>query len=343
MHSKRGTLDYLQKFEISDTNICIMCKQIKETNRHALCFCTHPIIVEQRHRSAVAIKLSTRKYGGTPTMQNIMYTLCKPGKTSTTNNMRIEEYQRETTPKYIAQKNRPKHKERNESNNRTYSEEIQARAVEIIVNARGITPLWIGIITNTWMWPMEWGGIPGYYISDHIREIRGIIYAFARESWKMRCTKVYSPEEEQKRKIQMDMNKIYASYMKQMKSNINMNITDGIHMTMQEKKLLQRMEHRNQWKQVCLKALEFFTESEINNNTEPVMTTKYKTMKTVQKEADKRVRKIQLNFTLMTTIKGKQPTKNKRKQKQNNPHNLKDCTFGYQKTANADPVTRKGK
>ena len=165
------------------------------------------------------------------------------------------------------------------------------------------------------MWPMEWGGIPGYYISDHIREIRGIIYAFARESWKMRCTKVYSPEEEQKRKIQMDMNKIYASYMKQMKSNINMNITDGIHMTMQEKKLLQRMEHRNQWKQVCLKALEFFTESEINNNTEPVMTTKYKTMKTVQKEADKRVRKIQLNFTLMTTIKGKQPTKNKRKQK----------------------------
>ena len=32
MHGKRGTLDYLQKFDISDTNICIMCKQKKETN-----------------------------------------------------------------------------------------------------------------------------------------------------------------------------------------------------------------------------------------------------------------------------------------------------------------------
>ena len=65
MHSKRGTLDYLQKFDISDTNICIMCKQKKETNRHALCFCTHPTIVEQRQNAAVAIRLSTRKYGGT--------------------------------------------------------------------------------------------------------------------------------------------------------------------------------------------------------------------------------------------------------------------------------------
>jgi hypothetical protein len=46
-------------------------------------------------------------------------------------------------------------------------------------------------------------------------------------------------------------------------------------MTMQERKnLLQRMEHRNQWKQVSLKALEFFTESETNNNSEPIMTKK---------------------------------------------------------------------
>jgi hypothetical protein len=45
-------------------------------------------------------------------------------------------------------------------------------------------------------------------------------------------------------------------------------------MTMQErKKLLQRMEYRHQWKQVSLKALEFFMESEINNNSEPIMTT----------------------------------------------------------------------
>jgi hypothetical protein len=33
------------------------------------------------------------------------------------------------------------------------------------------------------------------------------------------------------------------------------------------------MDYRSQWKQVSLKALELFMESEINNNTEPIMTT----------------------------------------------------------------------
>ena len=58
---------------------------------------------------------------------------------------------------------------------------------------------------------------------------------------------------------------------------------------MQErKKLLQRMGHINQWKQVSLKALGFFTESETNNNSEPIMTTTKITMQTLQKEADQR-------------------------------------------------------
>jgi hypothetical protein len=96
-----------------------------------------------------------------------------------------------------------------------------------------------------------------------------------------------------------------------------MNITRVMHMTMQERKnLLQRMEHRNQWKQVSLKALEFFTESEIKNNYEPIMTTKKRTMQTVQREADKRARKIQLNFTqFCITNKRNQPTKEKGKVK----------------------------
>jgi hypothetical protein len=75
------------------------------------------------------------------------------------------------------------------------------------VNAGGIIPLWIGVISKAWMWLMEWGGIPDNHISEYIREIRGIIYTFARESWKVRCTTVYSPEEEQKRKTKMDMKK----------------------------------------------------------------------------------------------------------------------------------------
>ena len=62
------------------------------------------------------------------------------------------------------------------------------------------------------------------------------MYAFARESWKVRCITVYSLEEEEKRKTKIDVNKTHASYMKRMKANNDMNITRVMHMTMQERK-----------------------------------------------------------------------------------------------------------
>ena len=140
------------------------------------------------------------------------------------------------------------------------------------------------------------------------------------------------------------MNKTHESYMKRMKANNNMNITRVMHMTMQErKKLLQRMEHRNQWKQVSLKALEFFTESETNNNNEPTMTTNKRTIQTVQREADKRARKIQLNFTqFFITNKRKQPTKEKGKEK-NKTEKVEIAHPDTKKQLTLNPVTRNGK
>ena len=99
MHGKRGTLDYLQKFDICDNNICIMCKKKKETNRHALCFCTHSKIVDKRLSAAATIKLPTRKYGGTKIMEEMMYNMFKPGKTGAAINMRIEEFREQNTTK----------------------------------------------------------------------------------------------------------------------------------------------------------------------------------------------------------------------------------------------------
>jgi hypothetical protein len=47
-------------------------------------------------------------------------------------------------------------------------------------------------------------------------------------------------------------------------------------------------------------------------------TTTKRTIQTAQKDADKRARKVQLNFTqLMITNKGKQPTQDKRKEEKN--------------------------
>ena len=47
------------------------------------------------------------------------------------------------------------------------------------------------------------------------------------------------------------------------------------------------MEHRNQWKQVSLKALEFFTEIETNNNSDQTMTTKKEQCKQYKKKLTK--------------------------------------------------------
>jgi hypothetical protein len=115
--------------------------------------------------------------------------------------MRIEELrERNKTKVHCPNEWTKAYKKGNESTNRTYTEEMQARAVDIIVNAGEITPLWIGVITKAWMWLMEWGGIPDNYISDYIRDIRGIIYTFARDSWKVRCTgQRFTPQKKNKK------------------------------------------------------------------------------------------------------------------------------------------------
>jgi hypothetical protein len=106
-------------------------------------------------------------------MKNILYTLYKPGRTGTANNMRIDELrERNKTKTYCPKEWTKAYKKGKKNTNRTYIEEMQVRAVEITVNAGGITPLWIGVITKAWMWLMEWGGIQDNYITDYIREIR---------------------------------------------------------------------------------------------------------------------------------------------------------------------------
>ena len=108
-----------------------------KTNSHALCFCTHPTIIQQRHNAALAMMLSTRKYGGTPATENILYTLCKPGKSGTANNMRIEKLREKNKTKVYCPKQWTKTDKKGiENTNRTDIEEMQAWAVEIANSER---------------------------------------------------------------------------------------------------------------------------------------------------------------------------------------------------------------
>jgi hypothetical protein len=71
--------------------------------------------------------------------------------------MRIKELRERNKTKIHCPKEWTKaYKKGTKNTNRTYIEEMQARAVEIIVNAGGITPLWIGVIPKAWMWLMKW-------------------------------------------------------------------------------------------------------------------------------------------------------------------------------------------
>jgi hypothetical protein len=48
MNGKRATKDRLKKFEFTLDKICVMCGERTETNKHILCYCTNPQIVEKR-------------------------------------------------------------------------------------------------------------------------------------------------------------------------------------------------------------------------------------------------------------------------------------------------------
>ena len=88
--------------------------------------------------------------------------------------------------------------------------------------------------------------------------------------------------------------------------------------------------------------MEFFTESETNNNSEPIMTKKENNANS-KKQANKRTKKIQLDFTqCMITNKEKQSTKDKRKEK-NRTQRIELEHLGTKKQLTPNPVKRNGK
>ena len=75
MNGKRATKYRLKLFEITIDNICVMCGKKTETNKHILCYCTNPQIVERRREAKHKILSLIGEHKDTTELQRVALTL----------------------------------------------------------------------------------------------------------------------------------------------------------------------------------------------------------------------------------------------------------------------------
>merc|ERR1711966_173456 len=75
VNGKRATKDRLKKFEFTVDNVCVMCEKKTETNKHILCYCTNPQIVEKRREVKAKIVTLIGEHKNTTELQRVATTL----------------------------------------------------------------------------------------------------------------------------------------------------------------------------------------------------------------------------------------------------------------------------
>ena len=125
------------KFEFTIDNICVMCGKKNETNKHILCYCTNPQIVEKRREVRAKIMTLIGEHKNTTELQrviNIMHDTDKKG--------RAMNYKNENTiPEKWKKSWGEKYKE-------SHMEAMEGRAAEIMIKLGNIAPLWTGVLTK---------------------------------------------------------------------------------------------------------------------------------------------------------------------------------------------------
>ena len=69
MNGTRATKDRLKVFGFTTDDICVMCGVKTETNKHILCFCTNPQIVEKRRETKNKIMTLIGEHKNTTELQ----------------------------------------------------------------------------------------------------------------------------------------------------------------------------------------------------------------------------------------------------------------------------------
>ena len=186
MNGKRATKDRLLKFEFTSDKVCVMCGDRTETNKHILCYCTNSQIVEKRQEAKSKIMSLIGEHKDTTELQtvaNILYGTDAKGRARNfTSENRLPE-------KWKQAWNKKKKDSR--------MEETEGRAAEIMIKLGNIAPLWTGVLTKAFTWLIK--DIVSQKRKKFIKNYRQILQEFAKESWNIRCEKMYDPELEKER------------------------------------------------------------------------------------------------------------------------------------------------
>ncbi len=125
-----------------------MCGITKETNRHAMCYCTNKDINNHRQDTALIITNLAKSCGGNGVLHDILRYVFGPH----TSNRAATLKDTHTIPRPWR---KAWHKGRIIPDNRTQTEKMQALAAETAIKLGGAMPLWLGIQTKAWTYMLH--------------------------------------------------------------------------------------------------------------------------------------------------------------------------------------------
>jgi hypothetical protein len=262
MHGKRTTQDFLFKFGLIDEDMCDMCKQGKETNTHVMNECTHTACTDPRGKIAQMMQNLISEQGGNHELQEVIHELYNVNAEGSGNHRNIEYDDSNESARVSNSPEKWKSAFTVGAPASKYVAELgHARAYELLLRVGSDTPLWSGIITVQHEYLLRWGALPATKTTTTFTQMRAILNAYARVTWRNRCEVVYSPEN-QKRRVERKLRKEASMSIADMGLGSRITVEQLLRMTPKQKVKLRQLtigEWKEQTRQPTLQQMSGFT------------------------------------------------------------------------------------
>ena len=155
MHGRLATGTWLNTMNIEDKPKCYLCEgkhSRQETNRHARLYCTNEYIQQERRDMGEKIYQATLVENGTILLADILRKMFNNDE-RTKRATSLKHDRSMPTEWWKAWKKVQKQQTRN------HKEDGQAAAAEMARKMGCAYPIWAGVVTNSWIWLLRWGGL----------------------------------------------------------------------------------------------------------------------------------------------------------------------------------------
>jgi hypothetical protein len=288
MGGRRATNTFLKTFGITATDTCTLCGKHRESNRHALCFCTDRNLNNARNNTGQAIAALVTEAGGTSGMATVFRTIYGTEENGSATRMNGICNRNGTKKLEFPKKWQTAWRKGRNNERRTWEEEGWSRAAEITVTMGGATPMWTGVITKAWTWLLTWGGIPHQRKQKLIKNIRNELKEYANTTWKYRCQANEKARIEDKIPDAKYSKQLAKQFIRQLRIQGQMTVEQVVQLTAEQRMHLRTKINRN-WedgtKQMSLLKLDFTIIENDDTTTAPEAVTRKRTLTEVTKEA----------------------------------------------------------